>query len=169
MCVEHPVLAPRDGDGLPQRLGESITFLVSAVPDGINLEAGEVPMPFLGERGDCPVGGIENQVGGRKTDLQRQAGIAEKNHPEHEHNGSNKAEDAVCCGPNMVFTLLRCEIKLARDFFLALDDQERTIRVLDDDVGERHWSIGDALLQLERPAAADAYQGRDQGEEDGGE
>lgn len=153
MCVEHPVLAPSDGDSPPQRLRERLTFLASevasAVVDGRSLEAGEVPMPLLGERGDCPVGGIEDQVGGCKTNLQRQAGIAKKNHPEHEHNGSNKAEDAVCWWLNLVVTLLRCEIKLARDLFLAPDNQERAIWVLDDDVGGRHWSIGIAFLQLE--------------------
>ena len=164
-----PVDGPGDGDGAPEGAREGAAgFVVGRVlPDEV--EAGQVPVPLLRQRGDGPVGGVEDQVGGGVADLQRERGVAEEDDAEHEQQGGEEGEQAVHGRFDGVGAGFRVPEELARDLLVALDDQEGAVRVLDDDVAGWHGAGGGPLLELERAAAADADQGRDEREHDGGE
>ena len=164
-----PVDGLGDGDGAPQSAREAHAgFVVGRVlPDEV--KAGQVPVPLLRQRGHGPVGGVEDQVGGGVADLQPERGVAEEDDAEHEQQGGEEGEQAVHGRFDGVDAGFRVPEELARDWLVALDDQEGAVRVLDDDVATRHFAGGGPLLELERAAAADADQGRDEREHDGGE
>lgn len=126
-------------------------------------------MPLRRQRGHNPVRRVEDDVAGREPDLQLELGVTEADDAEHEHEGAEQGDDAVCAGGNEVFAFLRVPVQLARDVLLAADDEEGAVGVLDDDVRGRDGAGRGALLQAELPAIGEANEGREAGEEEGSE
>ena len=86
------------------------------------MEARQVPVPALRQGGHGPVGGVEDQVGGRERDLQLQPCVGEEDDAEHEHKGGDEAEDTVSRWADLVKAFLRVPVQLACDLLVALDD-----------------------------------------------
>ena len=169
----HPLDTLRDGNRRPQRRRETfkrVAPLPAAVEaDLFDVEAREIPVPALRERGRGPVRGVEDDVGGGEAELERGLGIGEEDDGEHEEERGGEGDEAVGGGADAVGAFFRVPVELAGDVLVALDDHEGALRVGNDDVAEGDGARGFALFELKGPAGADADDGAQDGEEEDGE
>ena len=159
----------RDGDGLPQGLGEVVVVVAAGVALHVGVVEGQVPVHGGRQGGDEPVGGVEDDVGGADEDLQGELRVGECDDAEHEQDGAGQRDEAVHLHTHHVVALLRRPVQLAGDVLVAPDHHERPLRVEDDDVAGGDGARGLAAGELQHPFGADADDGGEEGQEDDGE
>ena len=156
----------RDGDSLPEGLGEVHEAVAAGVALLVDAVERDVPMQARRQGGDDPVGGVEDDVGAAPGDLEFDLGVGERDDAEHEQHGAGEGDETVRLQAHHVVAFLRRPVQLARDVLVAFDHVEGAVRVADHNVAGGHLAFGRALRQLERPFRPDADDGGEGGEQD---
>lgn len=165
LCDLDPGDTLRDSNRFPQRLRERFVPLAVEILFVLDLEGGEIPVPLRWESGDGPVGGVQHQIRGGEAELQRLGRAREEDDTKHQHERSEQGGQSVRLDADVVDAGFRCPVELAGNVFVALDDEEGALRVLDHDVSRWYMTFRLSYRQLQGPLCAEADDSRQKREE----